>query len=67
MVVTLLSSLIINVFLGPIQETGLTPIKELHSLKPPLFLQGETMSWDVVLVCITLLKFLSDIPEGDID
>jgi hypothetical protein len=67
LILTLLSSLIINVFLGPIQETGLTPTKDLHSLKPPLFLKGDTMSWNVVLVRITLFKCPSDIFEGDVD
>lgn len=63
----LLFSLVINVFLGPIQETGLTPTKDLRSLDPHLFLKGDTIAWNVVLVCITLFKCLSDISEGDID
>jgi hypothetical protein len=64
LILTLLFSLVINVFLGPIQETGLTPTKDLRSLNPPLFLKGDTIAWNVVLVCITLFKCFSDISEG---
>jgi len=59
--------LVINGILGPIQETGLTPTKDLRSFNPPLFLIGDTVAWNVVLVWITLFKCLSDISEGDIN
>jgi len=67
LILMLLFSLFVNVVLGPIQEIGHTPTKDLRSIKTPLVLKADTMSWNVVLVCITLFKCLSDISEGDID
>ncbi|EDQ99260.1 uncharacterized protein LACBIDRAFT_335177 [Laccaria bicolor S238N-H82] len=58
LILTLLSSLVINVFLGPIQETGLTPTKDLRSLELPLFLKGDTLTWNVVLVTPWYIPYL---------
>ena len=56
LILTLLFSLVINVFLGPIQEIGIMPTKDLRSLKPPLFLLIGEMAWNVFLVCIMSLR-----------
>ncbi|KIJ93337.1 hypothetical protein K443DRAFT_646228 [Laccaria amethystina LaAM-08-1] len=51
LILTLLSSLVINAFLGPIQETGITPTKDLRSLEPPWILISETITLNVILAC----------------
>ncbi|EDQ98481.1 uncharacterized protein LACBIDRAFT_335922 [Laccaria bicolor S238N-H82] len=50
-ILILLFSLVVNVFLDPIQETGITPTKDIRSLSSSLLPSAsDTCSWSVVLV-----------------
>ncbi|EDR05148.1 uncharacterized protein LACBIDRAFT_303536 [Laccaria bicolor S238N-H82] len=55
LILTLLSSLVINVFLGPIQETRITPTKDFRSLELPWLLVGDTLAWNVILATPTYI------------